>query len=123
MAAVSGPDTTNFTGVTIDTTPGAVDTWRRTGNDDATITTDDADPALRISNAVTSGSFGDQLFSPALDVPAIETGPRGDAFHAGSARVRVRLLTTDPRQRRAGRSQQPSSGWPPWGLRPRVTRS
>ena len=33
------------------------------------------DSALRISNAVTSGSFGDQLFSPTLAVPATETGP------------------------------------------------
>ena len=45
-----------------------------TGNYDATITEGD-DPALRISNAVTSGSFGDQLFSPTLAVPATETGP------------------------------------------------
>ena len=45
-----------------------------TGGYDATIT-DGADPALRISNEVTSGSFGDQLFSPTLDVPATETGP------------------------------------------------
>ena len=45
-----------------------------TGAYDAEIT-DGADPALRISNAVTSGSFGDQLFSPTLDVPATETGP------------------------------------------------
>ena len=73
-AAVSGPYTTGFTGVTIDTTPGAVDTWRMTGPYDAAIT-EGADPALRISNAVTSGSFGDQLFSPTLEVPATETGP------------------------------------------------
>ena len=74
-AAVTGPYTTDFTGVTIDTTPGAADgTWRMTGPYDAAIT-DGADPALRISNAVTSGSFGDQLFSPTLDVPATETGP------------------------------------------------
>ena len=45
-----------------------------TGPFDAAIT-DAADSALRISNAVTSGSFGDQLFSPTLDVPATETGP------------------------------------------------
>ncbi len=73
-AAVSGPYTTGFTGVTIDNTPGAVDTWRMTGPYDAAIT-EGADPALRISNAVTSGSFGDQLFSPTLEVPATETGP------------------------------------------------
>ena len=45
-----------------------------TGAYDAAITEGD-DAALRISNAVTSGSFGDQLFSPTLDVPATETGP------------------------------------------------
>jgi hypothetical protein len=72
--AVTGPYTTDFTGVTINNTPGAVDTWRMTGPYDATIT-EGADPALRISNAVTSGSFGDQLFSPTLNVPATETGP------------------------------------------------
>jgi hypothetical protein len=33
------------------------------------------DAQLRISNAVTSGSFGDQLFSPTLDIPATEDGP------------------------------------------------
>ena len=73
-AAVTGPYITDFTGVTIDSTPGAIDTWRMTGPYDAAIT-EGADPALRISNAVTSGSFGDQLFSPTLDVPATETGP------------------------------------------------
>jgi len=74
-APVTGPYTTDFTGVSINTTPGAVDGWRMTGPFDAAITTDGADSALRISNAVTSGSFGDQLFSPTLAVPATETGP------------------------------------------------
>jgi hypothetical protein len=76
MAAVAGPYTTDFTtGATIDKTAEATNsTWRMTGPYDASIT-DGADPALRISNAVTSGSFGDQLFSPTLDVPATETGP------------------------------------------------
>ena len=41
-AAVTGPYTTDFTGVTIDTTAGATDdTWRMTGAYDATITGDD----------------------------------------------------------------------------------
>ena len=73
-AVVSGPYTTDFTGVTIDTTTATNDNWRMTGDYDATIT-GDIDPALRISNAVTSASFGDQLFSPTLAVPATETGP------------------------------------------------
>lgn len=34
------------------------------------------DQALRISNAVTSGSFGDQTFSPSLSQPASESGPQ-----------------------------------------------
>jgi hypothetical protein len=75
MAAVTGPYTTDFAQESINTTVGASDNdWRMTGGYDATIT-QGADPALRISNAVTSGSFGDQLFSPTLDTPATETGP------------------------------------------------
>jgi hypothetical protein len=75
-AAVTGPYTTHFTDVSIDTTGTNDNSWRMTGGYDAAITTDNAaDPALRISNAVTSGSFGDQLFSPTLKVPATETGP------------------------------------------------
>ncbi len=74
-AAVPGPYTTDFTDVTIDKAAEANDNnWRMTGGYDATIT-DGPDQALRISNAVTSGSFGDQLFSPTLEVPATETGP------------------------------------------------
>lgn len=74
-ADVTGPYTTDFTGVTIDDAAVVNDNnWRMTGNYDATIT-GETDPALRISNAVTSGSFGDQLFSPTLDLPATETGP------------------------------------------------
>lgn len=75
MAAVTGPYSTGFTGVSVDTTVGASDDdWRMTGGYDVTITDGD-DPALRISNAVTSGSFGDHLFSPTLDVAATEAGP------------------------------------------------
>jgi hypothetical protein len=74
MAATS-PYFTDFSGVSIDENPvPAADAWRMTGGYDATITGGD-DPALRITNAVTSGSFADQLFSPTLDVPATETGP------------------------------------------------
>ena len=39
-AAVAGPYTTDFTNVTIDSTPGATDTWRMTGPYDAAITDD-----------------------------------------------------------------------------------
>ena len=90
--------------MTINTAPGAVDTgtWRMTGPYDAKIT-EGADPALRISNAVTSGSFGDQLFSPTLDVPATETGPACNVH---------RILRA-----RAGRALQPGlrvhDGLPP----------
>ena len=84
-APVTGPYFTDFTGMSINNTPGADDGWRMTGPYDATIAGTADDPALRISNAVTSGSFGDQLFSPTLDVPATETGHDifGE-FHAGS---------------------------------------
>ena len=44
--------------------------WRMTGPYDAAIT----GGVLRISNAVTSGSFGDQLFSPELATGATENG-------------------------------------------------
>jgi hypothetical protein len=74
-AALPGPYTTDFTEVTIDKAAVVNDNnWRMTGNYDAAITTVGDDSALRISNAVTSGSFGDQLFSPTLAVPATETG-------------------------------------------------
>lgn len=50
--------------------------WRMTGGYDADVVTGaTGDAALRISNAVTSGSFGDQLFSPSLAIPATENGP------------------------------------------------
>ena len=69
---------TDFTGVTINTAVDAPRTeWRMFGNYDAEI----KDGALRISNAVTSGSFGDQLFSPALPVGAVE-GSAVDTFNA-----------------------------------------
>ncbi|WP_137843233.1 hypothetical protein [Microbacterium sp. 2FI] len=72
--AATSPYLTDFTGVTIDTaTEPLADSWRMTGGYDATIT-DGYDPALRVTNAVTSGSFGDQLFSPTLDLPATESG-------------------------------------------------
>ena len=50
-----------------------------TGSYDATITKG-ADPALRLSNAVVSGSFGDELFSPTLDVAATENGPAPNVY-------------------------------------------
>ena len=39
---------------------------------DAAIVTKDGDSRLRISNATTSGSFGDMLYSPTLAVSATE---------------------------------------------------
>lgn len=51
--------------------------WEKTGPFDAAIVSNPAIEglqALRISNAVTSGSFGDQTFSPELAVGAGETG-------------------------------------------------
>ena len=74
-AAVTGTYTTGFGDVAIDPTAGASnDHWRMTGGYDATIT-GETDPALQITNPVTSGGFGDQLFSPTLAEAATETGP------------------------------------------------
>jgi hypothetical protein len=56
-----------LTGVTINGGSG----WRMSGPYDAQI----GNGRLRITNAATSGSFGDQLFSPELTVPATENGP------------------------------------------------
>ena len=46
--------------------------WRMAGAYDAAIVTKDGDSRLRISNATTSGSFGDMLYSPTLAVSATE---------------------------------------------------
>jgi hypothetical protein len=65
-AAALASYSTDFDGVAINDGSG----WRMSGPFDAAIT----DGSLRISNAVTSGSFGNQLFSPELAVPATEGG-------------------------------------------------
>lgn len=71
VAAPAGADevyaaryATDFSDVAVNDGSG----WRMSGNYDAQIT----DGALRITNARTSGSFGDQLFSPELPVGAVE---------------------------------------------------
>ena len=46
--------------------------WRMSGGYDAGIEAGEGDTRLRLSNAVTSGSFGDMLFSPQLTVAADE---------------------------------------------------
>jgi hypothetical protein len=61
---------TTFRNVAI--TKAAKDQWRMAGNFDAAISREGAG-SLRISNAKTSGSFGDQLFSPSLTVGAKES--------------------------------------------------
>ncbi len=53
------------------------DNWEKTGPFDAAVVNNPAIEglqSLRISNAVTSGSFGDQTFSPELAIGAGETG-------------------------------------------------
>jgi hypothetical protein len=58
--------------------------WHMSGNFDAEIVSDaSGDAALRLSNAETSGSFGDQLYSPVLSVPASDAaGAAADRFIA-----------------------------------------
>jgi len=48
--------------------------WKNTGGYDVTVAPGFGGQALQISDAVTSGSFGDQTFSPALSQPAGESG-------------------------------------------------
>ncbi len=55
--------------------------WRMSGGYDAGIATTGGDARLRLSNATTSGSFGDMLFSPQLAVAA-EEGDVDNAFNA-----------------------------------------
>lgn len=73
--------------------------WTKTGPFDASVATVASfvnaagfgfgDQALRISNAVTSGSFGDQTFSPGLASPANESGPTRfeSSFKIGSTQA------------------------------------
>jgi hypothetical protein len=54
--------------------------WSKSGNYDAQVTSADAydgGQSLRISNGIASYSFGDQTFTPHLDVPAGESGVPG----------------------------------------------
>ena len=53
--------------------------WSKTGPDDVEVEENDRfgfGQALRISNAVTTGAFGDQAFSPGLTKPAGETASK-----------------------------------------------
>jgi Right handed beta helix region len=77
------------------------DGWQMTGPYDAAVANVSAFPdasaygfgtqALRISDAVTSGSFGDQAFSPGLASPAKESGPRffDASFSIGTTSAQV----------------------------------
>jgi hypothetical protein len=64
---------TGFGGETI--TVNDATQWRMTGGYDAAIVNVHGDSMLRISNATTSGSFGDMLYSPELAEGATEDGP------------------------------------------------
>jgi parallel beta helix pectate lyase-like protein len=55
--------------------------WSDTGGFDAAVVSTGGGQALRISDAVTSGSFGDQTFSPGLATPAHE-GTSANGFDA-----------------------------------------
>jgi len=55
--------------------------WSNTGNYDAVVTTDaayDGTQSLRISNGIASYSFGDQIFTPAISMPAGESSVAGE---------------------------------------------
>lgn len=78
------------------------DGWSSTGSCDQAIVANtygyasfDAQ-SLRISNAVTSGSFGDQTFSKQTANEAGETTAEGDGTSGPVQRCR-RRLNTDPR--------------------------
>ena len=66
-------------------TPGNINgqqSWSKTGSYDAQVTSNAAyegSQSLRISNGITSGSFGDQTFTPHLTVPAGESTVPGAA--------------------------------------------
>jgi hypothetical protein len=62
---------TTFDGVGI--TANKTDRWHMSGSFDAAIVKQGGDAMLRISNATTSGSFGNQLFSPELTTAATES--------------------------------------------------
>jgi hypothetical protein len=71
--------TTDFTGEAI--SKSYKHRWHKSGNYDAEIVTMDGDAKLRVSNAIASGSFGDQLFAPELAVAATEA-IKDNAFNA-----------------------------------------
>lgn len=69
QAATGSAHSTDFTGVTLSTVSDP-SVWHMTGPYDAAVVTVGGNSALRMSNATTSGSFGDMIFSPTLAVPA-----------------------------------------------------
>ncbi len=105
---VSATYKTDFTGVTLATVPDP-GRWHMTGPyDAAVVTTATGNSALRISNAVTSGSFQDMIFSPTLPVAATETGP-ATTFTATFDLLPVRLqpglrVTVSPDNGAGGRA-------------------
>jgi hypothetical protein len=83
FAASAGADTVGpitFEDYTVGNINGQHD-WSNTGGFDAAVVSTDGGQALRISDAVTSGSFGDQTFSPGLATPARE-GTSANGFDA-----------------------------------------
>jgi hypothetical protein len=104
--AASADYSTDFTDVTIAETSDPAE-WHMTGTYDAEIVTNEnGDSALRISNATTSGSFGDQLFSPSLSEAADSAG---EVFEASFVLDPVELqpglrVTVSPDNGSGGRS-------------------
>src|SRR5690349_16492712 len=63
--------------------------WSDTGGFDAAVVSTTGGQALRIADAVTAGSFGDQTFSPGLTTPTHEGSTNGFA-------ARFSIGTTSP---------------------------
>lgn len=72
-AATGSTYSTDFTGVTLSAVSDP-SVWHMTGPYDAAVVTVDGNSALRMSNATTSLSFGDMIFSPTLAIPATVDG-------------------------------------------------
>ena len=80
-------NTINFDTYTLGTINGQ-DGWSSTGPYDREVVTSGGGKALRISNAVTSGSFGDQTFSKSLVDEAGEASAVNDGMSGGTRQNR-----------------------------------
>lgn len=86
-SARADSNTINFDSYTLGTINGQ-DGWSSTGPYDREVVTNGGGKALRISNAVTSGSFGDQTFSKSLVDEAGETSAVSGGMSGGTRQNR-----------------------------------